>query len=152
MEDETYQLIYTSRATEFLTLDQLKEIDQKSKFYNLLHDITGLLLYAEGRFASSLQGRFLGVLEGPFEEIEKLVRIVQKNEHHFNMVVLYMGQEEKRNFTDWKLGYMKKKEETPILDNFFDVDRLFEENKRLHGPFHPTFDYFRSPGNSMSGS
>ncbi|MDX3916103.1 MULTISPECIES: BLUF domain-containing protein [Olivibacter] len=154
MKEETYQLIYTSQATSLLSVDQLREIDQKATFYNPIHDITGILLYAEGLFSSKLQGRFLGVLEGSFEALEKLARIIQKDGRHFNLVVLYMGLREHRDYMRWRLGYRKKENKNDIisLDEFFDIDLLFAENDLEKEQYLSQFTYFENYGNSMSGS
>ncbi|MFC6101638.1 BLUF domain-containing protein [Olivibacter domesticus] len=154
MQEETYQLVYMSQAVSLLSIDQLQEIDQKSNFYNPVHGITGLLLYAEGQFLSKLQGRFLGILEGSFDEIEKLTRIIQKDERHMNLIVLYLGQRESRDCPNWRLGYLKKENGTLNLnlDSFFDADLLFAEIGRQQGSYLSQFEYFKRYGNSMSGS
>jgi hypothetical protein len=154
IKEEIYQLVYTSQAVSLLSIDQLQEIDQKSTFCNPVHSITGLLLYAEGQFLSKLQGRFLGVLEGSFDSIEKLTRIIQKDERHISLIVLYMGQRENRDCYDWRLGYLKKESSALNLnlDSFFDVDLLFAEVGRQQGSYSSQFEYFERYGNSMSGS
>lgn len=51
-----FRLIYVSSATAPFTEQQLEELLQESRRNNLSADITGMLLYREGKFMQTLEG------------------------------------------------------------------------------------------------
>ena len=51
------QLIYVSTATKHFSLDELKMMLSEGRKRNLARDITGMIVFHEGKFLQILEGR-----------------------------------------------------------------------------------------------
>jgi hypothetical protein len=65
-----------------MPVDGLTSLLNKSRVDNLANDITGMLLYMEGRYFSEYEGRFMQVLEGSESNVRKLFEKIAKDERH----------------------------------------------------------------------
>lgn len=91
-----YRLIYTSQSVVELTSDELKELAQLARFNNLIHQVTGLLLYGEQQF--------LQVLEGTRENIETIFARILEDKRHHSIVVVIEEPIKIRSFPNWNMG------------------------------------------------
>jgi len=92
-----YQLIYTSSASAELDDFGLREIAQTSSFNNQELGITGMLLFYEGSI--------MQVLEGDEMSVCSLYGKVKKDPRHLGCMILSTRMAEKREFSEWFMGY-----------------------------------------------
>lgn len=90
-------LIYVSIQSRSLTQTDLNDILDVCSKNNLDKQITGMLLYVEGRFFQ--------VLEGEENEINKLFENISKDKRHGNVTIVAKGQLDQRIFKDWSMRF-----------------------------------------------
>jgi hypothetical protein len=113
-----HTLVYLSTATRLFTDDDLKHILQVSRSNNTEKNMSGILVYCEGNI--------LQVLEGEETAINILYKRIELDQRHSGMIVLQNRAIEKRNFTDWSMGFKSaSKEEFVQLEGYFDLKRNF---------------------------
>ena len=125
-----YHLVYTSHATHPFSESDLIALLKESRHFNRRHDITGMLLY--------IQGKFIQVLEGEKETVLELYgRIVTDSRHHRASVIVE-GESGKRIFKDWSMGFRRITEQEALhlggfrnIDQFFSRTRITEESNLL---------------------
>jgi methanogenic corrinoid protein MtbC1 len=88
-------VVYRSRAVESLSDYQLYELVQTAQSKNAAESITGLMLYDAGRFYQWL--------EGPVENIGRLMRLIQTDKRHTDIEILSDKPCATRQFGDWKM-------------------------------------------------
>jgi hypothetical protein len=115
-----------------MTDDELSGILEESRQWNLDHGITGMLLYVEGIFVgsgtrnitSAHAGRFMQILEGTEEEVEKIFDKIRQDKRHFNVNPLKNSYAADRCFESWQMGF-KALSTSDLKDNsafFFSRD------------------------------
>ena len=92
-----YQVLYHSRARAAPTEAQLQELLAQSGAYNARHQITGLLLYSDGRFVQAL--------EGAEADVRALYARIQRDPRHEQVVTVSAGPGPQRRFPDWSMGF-----------------------------------------------
>jgi hypothetical protein len=92
------QLIYTSTAVSPCDTETLGNLLIQARARNLAKDITGMLLYDFGRF--------LQVLEGPDENVERVFASVQRDPRHTDIVTLSKVPIEFREFQYWSMAFL----------------------------------------------
>jgi hypothetical protein len=90
-------IVYLSTAVYLMTDDELADILTVARTNNSKIDVTGILLYSGGTF--------IQVLEGMPEVINKLLKTIEDDLRHKNIIVIVDEDLEKRNFQDWSMGY-----------------------------------------------
>ncbi|MDX1628384.1 MAG: BLUF domain-containing protein [Fulvivirga sp.] len=117
-----YYLVYTSHAKKPMPEKDLEQLLFQSQRNNSRKDITGLLLYSDGKFTQVLEGEEQDVL-GIFEKIKA-------DDRHHKVNVLIEGDIEKRNFGDWSMGYRSlMPEEIMYKLGYRDPETYFYEHK-----------------------
>ena len=106
-----YQVIYHSRATVLPNQAELQALLESSRRYNAAHQITGLLLYSEGRYVQ--------VLEGAEAAVRVLYARIQQDPRHEQVVTVCQGPGPQRCFADWRLGFGHVS--SPAVDDVLDV-------------------------------
>lgn len=99
VEIELAQCIYTSAAVRPFDDQELTELLSKARAYNEAHDLTGMLLYADGSFFQ--------VLEGPPEEVDGLYARIELDPRHTLMTKLIRETIKHRSFEDWTMGFCR---------------------------------------------
>ena len=94
--ETVFQLVYESMETESMTETDLRALLQTARAKNDALGVTGLLLYAHGRF--------LQVLEGPEETVRRLYGIIREDPRHTCVETLLTTPAPTRTFPDWKMG------------------------------------------------
>ncbi len=124
-----YHLVYTSLATNPLSEEELVRLLMKSRANNKGLDVSGMLLY--------LQGKFIQVLEGEREQVRSLYNNIQKDRRHRKVTVVVEGESPDLIFKSWSMGF-KHLTQTEFYQEsgFLDMDEFFahqskEENKDL---------------------
>jgi len=93
-----YHLIYSSRATVPLTVDELQEILVDARAGNEKRDVTGALVY--------IDGIFLQVLEGERETVLKLMSLIAADSRHTDVKVFHHAAVDHRVFGTWRMAYV----------------------------------------------
>src|ERR1700722_16757456 len=86
-------LTYISSAVDRFDQPHLKQLLAVARRNNTLRDITGLLLYRDGRF--------LQYLEGPQITVKAVYRHIRKDVRHTSARVVSSGTVEGRMFPRW---------------------------------------------------
>ncbi|MCU7555230.1 BLUF domain-containing protein [Alteromonas sp. ASW11-19] len=94
---EVVQLLYTSTARGEISPAVVDDILAISRRNNILHGVTGLLLYT--------QGAFLQVLEGAAEDVERTLGKIKKDPRHSHLQVLLKHAVSSRDFSNWAMAY-----------------------------------------------
>ena len=98
------QLVYKSSATVPFLPDELAQILAVSRQNNARDEVTGALLYSDGKV--------LQAIEGPETALDDTFERVRADPRHKGVVMLYRGTAEERSFPDWTMG-LRTAEELP---------------------------------------
>lgn len=111
-------IVYSSAASHRFSRDDLASLLEQSRRSNESEDLTGLLVYRDGRF--------LQLLEGPDEAVRERMRIIEADDRHGAIRVLLEDEIEQRQFPDWTMGYAETEAGAPEIPGyrrtFDDVD------------------------------
>ncbi len=115
-----YSLVYTSTATKVFSDEELLDLLATSRANNETADITGLLLYRDGRFVQ--------FLEGPEQQVRDVYSRITADRRHTAVRTLVDGRPSQRTFAEWSMGYEPLRAPTAPLpkgfrDSFEDVQR-----------------------------
>lgn len=90
-----YRLIYKSRANKEIDWDFVNELVGKSETKNRQAEITGVLL--------ATRSHFLQVLEGSFDDINRLFMHIARDERHDDVQLIAFSCVESRLFGGWAM-------------------------------------------------
>lgn len=91
-------LSYVSCATQRFSNDDLLSLLKICHKSNSALDISGLLLY-------NGKGTFVQVLEGDAEKVDELYLKISSDPRHKRINCIYRKAIEKRDFSNWKMGF-----------------------------------------------
>lgn len=91
------ELIYTSFTTAQSGVSHVDGILSAAEKNNVASAITGLLLF-DGQ-------RYIQMLEGETERVEKLFDIIRKDTRHDSVELLHKGGISERSFETWRMAY-----------------------------------------------
>lgn len=94
-----FHLGYTSTETRPMSVGELWGLLEIARDGNEKRDITGLLLHR--------QHCFFQVLEGDKEDVLDVFARIQRDDRHKRVEVLFEGDIEEREFTDWRMGFVQ---------------------------------------------
>ncbi len=97
MTHRLYELVYVSSAVRPMAVDELDRLLEGARAHNHSVGVTGMLLYADGTF--------IQVLEGRQQAVETLFAHIRNDTRHAQVIIIHQGSLEKRNFSDWKMGF-----------------------------------------------
>ncbi|WP_230688410.1 BLUF domain-containing protein [Hymenobacter jeongseonensis] len=92
-----YHVLYRSLATQPFTETQLEDLLASARPFNAANQLTGLLLYSEGRFVQ--------VLEGPEAAVRALYARIQQDPRHNHVVTVSEGPGPGRRFGEWGMAF-----------------------------------------------
>ena len=122
-----FRIIYVSSATAPFTDQQLDDLLQISRRNNLSADLTGMLLYKDGKFMQTL--------EGPAPAVRSRLEKIRSDPRHEKFTILMDGPILERSFESWSMGFKRITRETSInvpgridSDDFSLMSRRFLEN------------------------
>lgn len=92
-----YQIMYISSVTGTITADQCAAIARASAISNRADGVTGLLLF-NGK-------RFLQVLEGPREAVDRVYQRIARDGRHAALVKLREQMVDAREFGEWAMAF-----------------------------------------------
>ena len=102
MEDEKVvekivHCVYSSAATFEFSQDDIITLLEKARNKNLGLGITGMLLYDSGSFFQ--------VLEGRPDDVMSLLKTIQNDKRHDQVVKIIYEEIEERDFLEWTMGF-----------------------------------------------
>ncbi len=92
-----YTLTYESKATPLFKETGINDILVAARTFNASQGITGCLIF--------YSGRFLQILEGPQEKVEKLFAKIENDKRHTEVSLFSEDNITERNFPDWGMAY-----------------------------------------------
>jgi hypothetical protein len=93
-----YQIMYSSQATEPMTVTGLEEILTDARTGNEARNVTGALVYVDGVFFQ--------VIEGDKDVVHKLMGSIASDSRHHSVKVFYEAEVEVRAFESWSMAYL----------------------------------------------
>ena len=118
-----YCLIYISDALKAMRNTELKQLLEASQERNKNRDITGCLVYIEGKTSTENYGKFIQVLEGPESEVIELFKNIQIDGRHKKVTLIKNGLINNRNFSTWEMGFERMNlDNNPTLKGIFDLN------------------------------
>ena len=90
-------LVYVSKESRPLTSEDLEDILKASQQNNDAGEISGMLLYVEGRFFQ--------VLEGPEKKVIDLYEKISQDSRHQDSTIVAQGDLDKRFFKGWNMRF-----------------------------------------------
>ncbi len=111
------QFLYLSRATHKMAESDLRDLLEGSRRSNMVHGITGLLLYADMHF--------IQCLESASEAVAQLTENIRRDARNEAFTVLLDRQVDERSFQKWSMGF-RASSATDLRgeDGFHDLRRL----------------------------
>jgi hypothetical protein len=119
-----FQIIYISKSTKLMQGSDLSVLLDESRSWNQAHDITGMLLYIQGKFLNDTEGRFIQVLEGTEEEVKGIFKKIKTDHRHHSVTALTETKIPSRNFKHWSMGF-----ERLNLEKYNELEGSFNLNK-----------------------
>ncbi len=97
MEDKQQieQLLYRSRASSSMAMDELRDLLQQARERNAAEELTGLLVHDRDRFVQWL--------EGPRDNLEKVWSSIQNDSRHYDVERIYVPRLRERVFANWDM-------------------------------------------------
>ncbi|MFC6053321.1 hypothetical protein A6M14_09880 [Acinetobacter sp. Ac_877] len=97
-----YQLCYASCATSDgeKLLEDLRNTLKEARDFNVRHQITGVLYFADGYFFQCL--------EGDKADLDVLCEMIKKDNRHKGFTLFEYKPIEKQHFVDWSMKYVKR--------------------------------------------
>ena len=121
-----FELIYHSIAAPNLGLEDVNDILENAREYNLKNNITGFLLCHNNEF--------IQILEGDEKIVKELYSKISKDNRHSDVKLIAKGVIEKRGFDAWNMGYYGFTNDEKIavekklfIDNFIALSELVEK-------------------------
>jgi hypothetical protein len=128
------RIIYLSSAINDLTDQDLMDLLQKSRDYNLKHNITGVLFHVDGNF--------IQIIEGEDQDIQHLYHKISLDYQHKNLIKVIEDHISTRQFDNWLMGYNKISWSEIIklegLENY-KINDLFKNTDFIAKTFITTF-------------
>ncbi|MBS7566827.1 BLUF domain-containing protein [Mucilaginibacter sp. Bleaf8] len=97
-----YHLIYISKANGQLTSSDIANTPMYVKSWDEKDQITGVLVYIQGEAGTYIEGRFMQLIEGPKDEVERLYKIIERDALHQQPTILKQGDCSERYYNNWE--------------------------------------------------
>lgn len=97
MTSRIYYHVYVSSSVNLMSSEELVKLLTVSRNNNSRLGITGMLLHKDGNFIQAI--------EGPEDEVKKLLNKISQDTRHRGIITLIEGYSETRQFNDWSMGF-----------------------------------------------
>lgn len=94
----TYQIMYSSQATQPMTVSGLEQILTDARTGNEARNVTGALVYVDGVFFQ--------ILEGDEDVIRNLMASIARDSRHHSVKVFYEAEVDSPAFQSWRMAYL----------------------------------------------
>ena len=138
-----YSIIYVSKALHPMTSEHLTILLEQSNSCNREYGITGMLIYLEGHEPSQTTGRFMQVIEGNESDIQLLYKKIKADERHGLITTLHQGFSNRRNFSQWSMGFKTLTNDDLRKDGYRNLSDFFMI-KRRQPKFSIALNYLKS--------
>jgi hypothetical protein len=98
-----HYVIYVSLAVGRMNAEQLNEVSGEVARRYEQNQVTGASLYAESRFITKLEGRFLHMLEASEEDLQAVYEMCLKNTWEHGLIKVARGSCTHRLYSTWSL-------------------------------------------------
>lgn len=116
-----YQLIYLSTATHNMEDAALMALLNQSREKNRILEVTGALLYFEGKF--------MQLIEGSKTDIKSLYNVIRNDKRHSDVITVVEEEVGERLFPDWSMAFratsMKQIKKMPGYKDITKKDFLY---------------------------
>lgn len=138
-----HSIIYISEAVGQFSVEQLSALLVKSRNNNLAANITGMLLYIQ-RADAEAGGRFMQVLEGEKETVQRVFDKIKQDDRHRNVLAVSEDDIFRREFETWSMGFrILKDEELELAPGYVNLNNESILDRKLSGISKP-INYLRS--------
>ena len=127
--ENLHSLVYISIETKPFPEHELHDLLNKARAKNTALNITGMLLYN--------QGKFIQTLEGDKTVIKDLYNIIKQDKRHKLTIKVYESGMKTRSFSDWSMGFKKLDDPNAEVLGFSDIftnPKSLENLKRNPSP------------------
>ena len=93
-----YQIMYSSQATEPMTVTDLEKILADARAGNEARNVTGALVYVDGVFFQ--------ILEGEEAVVRNLMANIASDTRHQSVKIFHEAQVDVRAFESWSMAYL----------------------------------------------
>ena len=93
-----YSLVYTSTASRLLAKSDLENILSSARKRNLQAQVTGLLLFTDGKFMQYLEGPKAGVLS--------IFETIKSSSLHQDIIEISQQPLERREYGEWSMAFL----------------------------------------------
>ncbi len=119
-----FQTLYVSRANKENDSNSVDSIVSAARDYNSKNNITGILLFRAVVF--------LQLLEGEKSKVEPLLKKIEKDPRHSNVIRIFEIEENPRIFSDWAMGYHQVSDlDVKMVNEFLTWNKLISAAKDL---------------------
>jgi hypothetical protein len=102
--------VYCSRAAEGVDDTEVDRIVEAAQRRNLALDVTGVLVFGNGVFFQ--------LIEGPFDQIQKLIATLHRDPRHYDVVSLDWSKERReRLYPNWEMERVKADDIRAVLND-----------------------------------
>ncbi|MGV3706060.1 MAG: BLUF domain-containing protein [Arcticibacter sp.] len=148
-----YSLIYFSTCTHLMKQEDLKVLLHQSATFNKENDLTGMLVYVEGRSVKCTEGRFMQIIEGSRFMVQRVFSKIKQDPRHHQVVVLKEEAISRRHFRIWNIGFeILDLDADKQLMEFFQLDNHVlgsDEFKATNGPLLFLKSFYKSMFSSL---
>lgn len=109
-ETNLEQLIYTSKVAKDLDAGDLFKLVEKALYKNAKIGITGLLVFANGRFFQAIEGESMTVT--------KLMATIERDDRHDSIVYVMRHTIPERQFLRWRMRRMQVRDKAAAWGEF----------------------------------
>jgi serine/threonine protein kinase len=92
-----HQLLYVSRSSSDVAMAELLDILTRAQYKNMRLDVSGLLVFRDGRF--------MQLLEGAEQTVKDLFATIRHDPRHTNVEVLWENDRAARCMPSWVMGF-----------------------------------------------
>jgi len=93
-----YQIMYSSQATEPMTVTGLEAILTDARTGNEARNVTGALVYVDGVFFQ--------IIEGDKDVVHNLMASIASDSRHHSVKIFYDAEVAARAFESWSMAYL----------------------------------------------
>jgi len=93
-----YQIMYSSQATEPMTVTGLEAILADARTGNQARNVTGALIYVDGVFFQ--------IIEGDKDVVQNLMANIARDSRHHSVKIFYEAEVDVRAFASWSMAYL----------------------------------------------